>query len=74
MRGNSTMTTLRTYLKLLKLLQRRRNGISPTETAKELGMNIRTLYRYLTVLGEMESLYTERRDGYVYYKLLRGDE
>lgn len=65
---------VKTYLKIFKLIQSRRNGIRPTEIIEALGIAHRRLYRYLTIIAEIEPLYTERRGKYVYYKLLRGDE
>lgn len=65
-------TTLARALKLLRLLQTRRSGITVAETAGELETTTRTIYRDLAALQEAGFPLTAVKDGdRVWWRLLR---
>lgn len=68
------MAQLRTYLKILNIVKKHRNGIIARQIAEHAGASIRTTYRHLALITENEPLYTDRRGKNVYYLMLRGDE
>jgi predicted DNA-binding transcriptional regulator YafY len=55
-------------------IKNRRAGVRAGELAEAMGMPIRVVYRYLSLINETQPLYTESRGRMVFYKILRGDE
>lgn len=70
----ATLVQLRKYLQMVTHIQNRRAGVRAGELAEAMGMPVRAVYRYLSLINETQPLYTENRGKMVFYKILRGDE
>lgn len=68
------LNMVKTYNRLLKMIANSRFGVTSTEMIEKTGIPRRTVYRYLSIMTELESIYTENDGHHRRYKLLRGDE
>lgn len=65
------MNTLRNALEIINHIESSRAGVTARQLADKTGVNIRSLYRYLSVIAEVKPIYTERDGRLCRYKMLR---